>query len=176
MGIGADGLPQILRHVKSLGVNGDTLLPLGSAYSVDISHKVEILRPPHKGVQLGIIRYIGHALLAGNGVFGNIYSVHQDPAGIKGQYPRHTFDGGGLSGSVMADKTVYLSGRNMQGQIIHCFFAPISLGQMLDFQHNCIPSSSLSSVFSFSMISKPKCKQILSAASSGESALLSNRR
>ena len=65
---------------------------------------------------------------------------------------------------------------NMQGQIIHCFFAPISLGQMLDFQHNCIPSSSLSSVFSFSMISKPKCKQILSAASSGESALLSNRR
>ena len=107
----------------------------------DVSDEVEIPDAGHVVVQVGIIGDISQLPLAGDGVGADGLAADGDLPGVKLQDAHHGAEGGGLTGTVVADEAVDLAGGNVQGQVVHGFLFTIDLGQMLNVQHNNDPHS-----------------------------------
>ena len=127
VGIGADGLVQAGCQLEGLRQLIDPLGPLLGGDPKDIRHKIQVLDAGHKIVEVRVIRDVGHLLFAGQGVSLDGHPVHQNLAAVKLQDARHAFQGGGFARAVMSDKAVYLSGVNVQRQIVHSLLVAVGL-------------------------------------------------
>ena len=136
MGIGGNGLGQVRRQFKEVGILADALLAHLGAHAEDVGDEVQILDARHVLVQIRVIGDVGDLLFAFQGLGAHGLAVHQDLPAVKLQDPRHGFQRCGLAGAVVADKAVNFPRLNVQAQVIHRFFLPICLGQMFDFQHS----------------------------------------
>ena len=141
VGVGGDGLSQIVRQLEAGGVVVDALLAHLGADAEDVSDEVEIPDAGHIVVQVGVIGDISQLPLAGDGVGADGLAADGDLPGVELQDAHHGAEGGGLTGAVVADEAVNFAGGDVQGQIVHGFLFTIDLGQMLDVQHNNDPHS-----------------------------------
>ena len=141
VGVGGDGLSQIVRQFEAGGVVVDALPAHLSADVEDVSDEVEIPDAGHVVVQVGVIGDIGQLPLAGDGVGADGSAADGDLPGVELQDAHHAAEGGGLTGAVVADEAVNFAGGDVQGQIVHRLFSAVGLSQMLDVQHNNGPHS-----------------------------------
>ena len=68
-------------------------------------------------IEIRVIRNIGGDHLAGHGLFLDGFAVHIDFPFVKIIESGDTFDGGGFSGAVMADKSIDIAGGHMQAHV-----------------------------------------------------------
>ena len=127
MGIGGDGLRQIRRQFKEIGVLANALLPVFGAHAENIGDEIQVLDARHVLIQIGIVGDIGHVPLARNGLGADGLAADHDLAGVKLQDARHRLEGGGLAGAVVSDEAVDLAGLNVQAQIVYRFFLSVGL-------------------------------------------------
>ena len=135
MGVGGNGLRQIVSQFKQIRVFADTLLPLLRSHAEDIGDKVQILAAGHVVVQIRVVGDIGQLSFACQGVCLYRYAVDGDLSLFKGQDTHHSLQGGGLACAVVADKAVDLTGGDVQAQIVHRLLFAVALGQMLNIKH-----------------------------------------
>ena len=128
MGIGGDGLGQVLRQLEKSGVLADAVLPVGSADAEDVRHKVQIFDAGHVVVQVRVIRDIGKGPLALQRLGPDGLAVHIDFPLVELQDTRHGFQGGGLARPVVADEAVNLPRGDVQVQVVHGLFLAVGLG------------------------------------------------
>ena len=140
VGIGADGLGEILFQLQHGGKAVDALLALLFAHAEDVGDEVQVLYAAHKVVQVRIVRDKGQAALAFQGICAHGYAVHVNLAAVEAQDAHAAFEGGGLAGAVVADKAVDLAGLDVEGQIVHGLLFAVALGKVFDSQHTVAPS------------------------------------
>ena len=73
----------------------------------------------HVLVNIRIVRDVCQHLLAAQGILLDRASPDGDLAGVKLLDAHDGFQGGGFSGTVVADEAVDLTGRNVQVQVVH---------------------------------------------------------
>ena len=135
MGVGGNGLRQIVSQFKQIRVFADTLLPLLRSHAEDIGDKVQILAAGHVVVQIRVVGDIGQLPFACQGICLYRCAIDGDLSLLKGQDPHHSLQGGGFACAVMTDEAVNLAGGDVQTQIIHRFLFAVTLGQMLNIKH-----------------------------------------
>ncbi len=69
VGIGGDGLSQVIGQLEQVGVVPDAFLSVAGTDPEDIRDEVEILDAGHEVVQVGIVRNVRQLPLAGQGIF-----------------------------------------------------------------------------------------------------------
>ena len=136
VGIGGDGLGQIGGEPEPFGVFPDTAFPFLLGNTEHIGDKIEVLDAVEELVKIGVIGQVGDLLLAADGVLPNGDAVYIDLALLKLQDAAAGFDGGGFTGAVVPDKAVDLPCPDVQADIVNCFFLPVYLRQMFDFEHS----------------------------------------
>ena len=119
VGIGSDGLRQIVRQFKKVSAFTDTHLPVGGTDMKNIRNKIQVLDARHVIVQIGIIGDVGKAALAFQRLCPNRFSVNINFSGVKLQNSCHRFQGRCLACAVMTDKTINFAGSNVQLQIVY---------------------------------------------------------
>jgi len=136
VGIAGDGLCQILRQFKQLGVLMNARFPVGLGHAENVGNEIEIFDAREKLVQVRIVGNVGQYLLAGDGIPAKGRAVDGDLAGVEGQNTAAGLDGGGFTCPVVADKAVDLAGEDVERQVVHGLLFSVGFGQMLDFQHS----------------------------------------
>ena len=143
MGIGPDGLRQILGQAELVSILPDALGALLCSYPENIRDEVQILNAGHVFIQLRIIRQIGQPALAFQRIFPHGDAVHPDLSGIELLDAAAAFDGGRLSGAVVPDECAQLSGADVQAEIPDRRLAAVGLGQVFDSEHKLPPCQTL---------------------------------
>ena len=138
VGVGGDGLGQIVRQLKAGCVVPDTRLPVIGADAENVRDEVQVLDTAHEVVQVGVVGDVRDLPLAGQRLRLDGFSVNGDLPGVELQNPHHRLQSGGLARAVMSDKAVDLAGPDVQAQVVHGLFFAVGLCQMLDFQHNVL--------------------------------------
>ena len=138
VGVGGNGLGQIVRQLEPRRVVPDADLPVGGADAEDVGDEIQVLDAAHKVVQVGVVGDVGNLPLAGQRLILDGLTVNGDLPRVELQNAHHRLQRGGLARAVMSDKAVDLAGPDVQAQIIHSPFLAVGLGQMLDFQHNIL--------------------------------------
>ena len=141
VGEGGDGLGQVPLDAQHLGIGVDPLPADRGLHPVDVADEVQKADAAHVLIDIRVVRDIGHALLAGQGLGDDVPAVDADLPLIKGQDARAGFQGGGFAGAVVADEAVDLARGDVQAQVVHGLGVAIGLGQMLNGQHNDSPLS-----------------------------------
>ena len=135
VGIGGDGLGQILRQLEPRRIVPDACLAVIGADAEDIRDEVQVFDAAHKIVQIRVIGDVGQLPLAGQRLRPDGLAVDIDLPRVELQDARHRLQRGGLARAVVSDKAVQLPRLNVQAQVVHRLLLPVGLGQMLDFQH-----------------------------------------
>ena len=138
VGIGSNGLGQIVRQLEPRRVVADAGLPVRRADAEDVGDEVQVSDAAHEFVEVGVIGDIRQFPLAGQRLGLDGAAVDGDVPLIEGQDAHRRLQRGGLTGAVVADEAVDLSGLDVQAQIIYGFLIAVSLGQVLDLQHNTL--------------------------------------
>ena len=91
VGVGSDGLRQIGGQFKCIGVFADARLPLICAHAENVGDEIQVLDARHVVVQVGIVRDVGKAPFAFQGIFLDGYPVNGDFSCVKLQNAHHGF-------------------------------------------------------------------------------------
>ena len=144
----ADGLTEIARELKRIGIRLDARPALRSRDAEDVGNEVQVLDAAHEIVQVRVVRDVGEQLLAGQRLGFDRVPADRDLARIKLQDTDGRLERRRLAGAVVADEAVDLARRDVQAQIIDGLFLTISLGKMLNIEHGvssrslrrCVPA------------------------------------
>ena len=135
MRVRADGLTEIARELKRIGIRLDARPALRGRDAEDVGNEVQVLDAAHEIVQIRIVRDVGKQLLAGQRLCFDRVTANRDLARVELQDADGRLERRRLAGAVVADKAVDLARRNVQAQIIDGLFLTISLGKMLNIEH-----------------------------------------
>ena len=135
VGVGGDGLGQIVRQLKALRKLADAHLPVRRADTENVRNKVQILDARHIVIEIGIVRDVGKLPLAGQRVRADGGAADADLSGIEAQDPGDGFQRRRLPRAVVADEAVNFAGQDMQAQIVHGLLFAVGLRQMFNLQH-----------------------------------------
>ena len=133
VGVGGDGLRQIVRQLQRVRVFANARLPVRRAHAEHVRNEVEKLNAGHELVQVGIVRQIGDLPLARERILPDRNAVHEHLARVKLQDAAACLDRGGFARAVVPDEPVDFAGLDVQREVVHRLFVPVLLGQMLYF-------------------------------------------
>ena len=136
VGIGGDGLGQIVRQLEAGRVVADAGLAVVRADAEDVGDEIEVFDAGHEFVEIGVIRDVGHQALAGERVFADGCAADADIARVELQDAGDGFEGGGLARAVVADEAVNFTGSDVQAEVVNGLLLAVGFGQMFDSQHN----------------------------------------
>ena len=110
------------------------------------SNQLEVFSSREMRIQMGFFRNVTEASRECDAILEDVFAVKVDFtfAGIN-QSNQH-FYGGALSRAVGAQISEDLPGTNVEGHVLHCWNAAVSLGQMPNFQHDKIDTDTISTV------------------------------
>ena len=132
-------LRQIVRQIEKRRVLMNPALAVRLGYAVNVRHKVEILNAGEKFVEIGVIRNVGKAFLAGDGVLRDGCSGNFDAAAVWRQNAAAGFDGRRLACTVVPDEATDFARGNVKRQIVDGGFPAEGFGQMADGEHSSRP-------------------------------------
>ena len=135
MGIGGDGLGEVLCQFEQVAVFADALLPELCRHAEDVADEVQVADTGHEFVQVGVVGDIGNPLFAFHGIGGKGDSVHGDLSGIRMQDADRRLEGSGFSGTV--DEAVDFAGGDVQREVIDRPLFSVGFRQVLNVEHNC---------------------------------------
>ena len=139
VGIGGDGLRQIVRQRKLRGPAADTLGAFVGAYAENVGDKIEVLDAAHKVVKIGIVGDIGESALTLERLGAHGMSGNENFTLVELLDARNGAQRRGFARAVVTDETVNFARGDVQREIVHGELIAEGLGKVFDFQHDSSP-------------------------------------
>ena len=130
-----DSLTEGVRKLEEIGIFLYPLLALGGTDAENVRDEVQVFDARHEFIKIGIVGDVGELFLAGDRIVGNGRAVDLDLSRVKLHYADNSLEGRCLSGAVVTDESVNLTGGDAEGEIVYRPLLPVCFCQMADIQH-----------------------------------------
>ena len=139
VGIGGDGLRQIVRQRKLRGPAADTFGTLVRAYAENVGDEIEILDAAHKVVKIGIVGDIGESALTRKRLGAHGMPGNENFTLVELLDARNGAQRRGFARAVVTDEAINFARGDVQREIVHGELIAEGLGKVFDFQHDSSP-------------------------------------
>lgn len=148
---------QVIGHTQEPAVIPDALRPVLPTDAVDVGHKIQVLDPSQKLIQIRIVRHVGKLPFTADGIRPDGFPINQNLPLVKAQDTAAGLQRGGLPCAVVSDKTEDFPRRNVQRQVIHSLFVTVAFCEVFNSKH-------MISSFPFRISGTSACRAIPMAA------------